>query len=94
MDVVVDESMAALAGLADLDAWIDQSLRHFPALVRRTGSPALCGDLATWDWEVVASGATVATGRSVAHLGADGRFRRVTAFWLTAPPGLPTSVVT
>jgi hypothetical protein len=92
-DLVVDESMAALTGIDDLDEWIAQSQAQFTATVRRTGDPAVSAERATWDWEVVAGDATIATGRSTADLGADGRFRRITSFWLNAPPGFPTSVV-
>jgi uncharacterized protein YndB with AHSA1/START domain len=93
-DLVVDESMAALNGIDDLDEWIAQSQAQFTAAVRRTGPPAVSAERATWDWEVVAGGASLATGRSTADLGADGRFRRITSFWLSVPPGFPTSVVT
>jgi hypothetical protein len=41
----------------------------------------------------MAGDATIATGRSTADLVSDGRFRRITSFWLSAPPGFPTSVV-
>jgi hypothetical protein len=41
----------------------------------------------------VADDQVIATGRSVARCRADGRFAEVTAFWLSAPPGIPTSVV-
>jgi len=30
---------------------------------------------------------------AAADLGPDGRFRRITSFWLSVPPGFPTSVV-
>jgi hypothetical protein len=92
-DLVVDESMAALTGIDDLDEWIAQSQAQFTATVRRIGDPAVSADRATWDWEVTAGDATIATGRSTADLGADGRFRRITSFWLTAPAGFPISVV-
>jgi uncharacterized protein YndB with AHSA1/START domain len=92
-DLVVDESMAALSGIDDLDEWIAQSQAQFTATVRRTGPPAVSADRATWDWEVIAGEAAMATGRSTADLVPDGRFRRITSFWLSAPPGFPISVV-
>jgi uncharacterized protein YndB with AHSA1/START domain len=92
-DLVVDESMAALSGLEDLDEWIAQSQAHVTAEVRRTGTPAASAERAIWDWEVTAGGARIATGRSTADLGPDGRFRRITSFWLSAPAGFPTSLV-
>jgi uncharacterized protein YndB with AHSA1/START domain len=92
-DLIVDESMAALSGIDDLDEWIAQSQAQFTATVRRTGPPAVSADRATWDWELMAGDATIATGRSTADLVSDGRFRRITSFWLSAPPGFPTSVV-
>jgi uncharacterized protein YndB with AHSA1/START domain len=92
-DVTVDEPMAALTGLGDVDGWIAQSRAHLPATVRRTTPAALCGDHATWDWEITAAGATLATGRSVARLTPETRLASVTAFWLTAPRGFQTSLV-
>ncbi|MGQ0617415.1 MAG: SRPBCC family protein [Acidimicrobiia bacterium] len=92
-DVVVDEPMAALAGISDVAAWAGAVRQFRPGVVRRTGAPALCGDLATWDWEVEANGAVIATGRSVGRVTADGRFRQVTGFWLTAPAGFTVSTV-
>jgi uncharacterized protein YndB with AHSA1/START domain len=92
-DVRVTEPIAQLSGLDDLDAWIAQVQQQMPASVRRTGPPALCGDLATWDWEVVAGDQRIATGRTVARVKADGRFAEVTGLWLTAPPGIPISIV-
>lgn len=92
-EVVVDEPMAVLSGVDDLDGWIAQARVHLPATVRRTGPPALCGALTTWDWEILAGDAVLATGRSVGRLAPDGRLAAVTGFWLTAPRGVPTSVV-
>ena len=92
-DVTVDEPMAALAGIADVDQWIGQMQGQFPAVVRRTGPPVLNADAAMWDWVIESGGASVASGRSVAVVAQDGRFRHVSSFWLQAPPGFPTSVV-
>jgi uncharacterized protein YndB with AHSA1/START domain len=97
-DVVVEEPMASLRGLDDLDAWVAQVATHLAVSIRREGRPALCGDLATWAWVVVRAGApddgtAVAQGRSVARLGPDGRFRSVTGFWIDGPPGVPVSLV-
>ncbi len=89
-DLVVDESMAALAGIDDLDNWIAQSQAQFTAIVRRCSDPAVC---ASWDWEVVAGTEPMATGRTTADLDPEGRFRRITSFWLSARPGFPTSLV-
>ena len=91
--VTIYEPLAALAGLDDLDAWIAQSRVHLPATVRRTTAPALCGNHATWDWEILAGDAPLATGRSVARIDPDGHLAAITAFWLTAPPGIHTSLV-
>lgn len=90
-NVRVTEPMAQLSGLDDLDAWIAQVQQQMPATVRRTGPPALGGDVATWDWEVVAGDQRIATGRTVARVQADGRFAEVTGLWLTAPAGIPIS---
>ena len=62
-------------------------------LPRSIGPPALCGAQTTWDWEILAGDAVLATGRSVGRLAPDGRLAAITGFWLTAPPGVPTSVV-
>ncbi|MCU1373907.1 MAG: putative regulatory protein (ArsR-family) [Actinomycetia bacterium] len=88
-DASVEEPMASLRGIDDVVGWIRQSRAVAPATVRRIGPPALCGARVTWDWAIEG----MATGRSVADLDPDGRFRAVTAFWLTAPPGFPTSTL-
>jgi hypothetical protein len=88
-DVVVGEPMASLKGVADVRAWIAQMRAVAPATVARTGPPALTSDIVTWDWAIEG----LATGRSMARLTPDGRFRWVAGFWLTAPPGFPTSVL-
>jgi uncharacterized protein YndB with AHSA1/START domain len=96
-DVVVEEPMASLRGIDDLEAWIAQVAAHLAVSVRRDGTPALCGDQATWAWVVSPTddaGTAVAHGRSVARLAPDGRFHAVTAFWLEGPAGVPVSVVT
>lgn len=47
-DLIVDESMAELQGLDDLDEWIAQSQSQFTATVRRQGDPAVSANRATW----------------------------------------------
>jgi|ERR1700682_5925561 len=91
--VRVIEPMAQLQGLDDLETWIRAAQEQMPATVRRTTPPALCGDVATWDWQIVAGGEAVATGRTVARIQADGRFAELTGLWLTAPAGVPTSTI-
>ena len=92
-DVVVSEPMATLQSIADVDAWISQVQSQMLATVRRNGPPALSGDLAVWDWVIESNDQPLATGRSVGRFHADGRMSEVAGFWLTGPPGLPTSVV-
>jgi hypothetical protein len=92
-EIRVVEPMAQISGLDDLHAWIAQVQQQMPAMVRRSTQPALCGELATWDWEIIAGDQAIATGRTIARVLGDGRFAEVTSLWLTAPPGFPTSVV-
>lgn len=92
-DVIVTEPMAQLRTVGDVDAWIGQVQSQMAATVRRSGGPALSGDTAVWDWVIEGNGQQLASGRSVARFHVDGRMSEVVGFWLSGPPGVPTSLV-
>jgi uncharacterized protein YndB with AHSA1/START domain len=80
--IAFHDSFACISGTGDLEGHIAASQLHMPGTLARDGEVSLCQGTMVAPWIVRApDGSTLATGRNVFDLDADGRIVRVVGFW-------------